>query len=252
MGIGLPGTEASDSRSADRPAESVSILAVSVMNGRVIGSRAKVTPSGRPPCQNATAGRRAVTGPTSLGAVASGAPARPWPERAWLCCSGPGSALLSFPGLASATSLRFLGNGAGRDRPGQDPDRRPGQAGRRGLDGLHPRVVDAGATTGENDSEAVACDTNDGWITGNILFDRDVFGDGDHGDYGVSLTGGRIAFGVSAGSAGNTICGATVRGRRRVAPRRGDAAEVERSAAHLRRRRPRCRRGRATSARTRT
>ena len=55
----------------------------------------------------------------------------------------------------------------------------------------------------------VACDTNDGWISGNILFDRDIYGAGAHGDFGVSLTGGRVAFGVSAGSAGNTICGAT-------------------------------------------
>ena len=38
------------------------------------------------------------------------------------------------------------------------------------------------------DPEAVACDTNDGWILGNILFDRDVYGDGDHGDFGVSLS----------------------------------------------------------------
>jgi hypothetical protein len=33
----------------------------------------------------------------------------------------------------------------------------------------------------------------DAWIFGNILLDRDVYGNGDFGDYGVSLYGGRIA-----------------------------------------------------------
>jgi glucose/arabinose dehydrogenase len=51
----------------------------------------------------------------------------------------------------------------------------------------------------------------DAWIFGNILFDRDVFGNGDLGDYGVSLfgNGGRLAFGAAVGAAGNTICGVT-------------------------------------------
>ena len=47
---------------------------------------------------------------------------------------------------------------------------------------------------------------NDNWITGNTIFDRDVFGNGDYGDYGVSLHGGKIAFGVNNGSSGAGIC----------------------------------------------
>ena len=49
----------------------------------------------------------------------------------------------------------------------------------------------------------------DNWINGNIIFDRDVFGNGDFGDYGVSLfgTGGRLAFGVDRLGTGTTICG---------------------------------------------
>ena len=50
---------------------------------------------------------------------------------------------------------------------------------------------------------------NNSWIYGNIILDRDVFGSGDRGDYGVSLFGqggGRIAFGVSRGSSGTTVC----------------------------------------------
>ena len=49
---------------------------------------------------------------------------------------------------------------------------------------------------------------NDSWIYGNIILDRDVYGPGDRGDYGISLFGqggGRIAFGVSRGSSGTTL-----------------------------------------------
>jgi glucose/arabinose dehydrogenase len=113
---------------------------------------------------------------------------------------------LLFSGPASARSLRFFGNGSG------DIDRVKIK-----IDNP-AKPADVGATDftlewwmravpGENAADDVTCGANEGWITGNILFDRDVFGDGDHGDYGVSLTGGRLAFGVSVGSAGNTICG---------------------------------------------
>jgi glucose/arabinose dehydrogenase len=67
-------------------------------------------------------------------------------------------------------------------------------------------VVDAGHSA-DNASDDVTCGANDGWITGKILSDRGVFGDDDRGRYGTSLTGGRVAFDVSVGSAGKTICG---------------------------------------------
>src|SRR5581483_1970624 len=111
-------------------------------------------------------------------------------------------------GLAGAGSLRFLGTGAGDIDRVKIP-----------LDGP-PRPVDVGATDftlewwmkalpGDNAVGQATCDAADGWITGHVLLDRDVFGDGDHGDFGVSVTGGRLAFGVSAGAAGTTICGGT-------------------------------------------
>jgi hypothetical protein len=50
---------------------------------------------------------------------------------------------------------------------------------------------------------------NDAWIRGHSIIDRDVFGPGDYGDYGISLYGGRIAFGTNNGSSGASICGAT-------------------------------------------
>src|ERR1044071_9227491 len=48
-----------------------------------------------------------------------------------------------------------------------------------------------------------------GWINGNIMFDRDVYGDGDFGDWGVSMFENALAFGVAVGASSNTICGAT-------------------------------------------
>jgi CSLREA domain-containing protein len=62
------------------------------------------------------------------------------------------------------------------------------------------------ATLQDNTASA-NCGAEAGWITGNIMLDRDVFGSGDTGDYGVVLSGGRIAFGVSRGSSGTTLCG---------------------------------------------
>ena len=60
-----------------------------------------------------------------------------------------------------------------------------------------------------NNPGSVNCNTNDGWITGNIILDRDIFFGGDYGDFGISLHQGRIAFGVSQGSTGTTLCGST-------------------------------------------
>ncbi len=50
----------------------------------------------------------------------------------------------------------------------------------------------------------------DGWITGNIVVDRDVYYAGDHGDWGLSLGEGRVAFGAAVGDVGATIVGRTV------------------------------------------
>lgn len=47
----------------------------------------------------------------------------------------------------------------------------------------------------------------DAWRQGNIVIDRDTLGDGDFGDFGLSLFNGRVAFGVARGATGATICG---------------------------------------------
>ncbi|MBL8157333.1 MAG: LamG domain-containing protein, partial [Anaerolineae bacterium] len=102
-------------------------------------------------------------------------------------------------------SLRFYGNGTGdidRVKIPVDP----------------PTSADFGSSftieffirvnTGENGSGA--CTTGDsGWTNGNVIVDRDIFGPGDFGDYGISLfgAGGILAFGVSDATSGATICG---------------------------------------------
>jgi hypothetical protein len=64
------------------------------------------------------------------------------------------------------------------------------------------------ALPGENGSP-VCTPGGSSWFFGNTIFDRDIYGDGDNGDFGVSLAGGRIAFGVGKGSEIETICGTT-------------------------------------------
>ncbi|HAJ37862.1 MAG TPA: hypothetical protein DCL15_19505, partial [Chloroflexi bacterium] len=82
------------------------------------------------------------------------------------------------------------------------------------------RPVDIGATDftiefwlkampGENTGVA-ACGSNDGWITANTVIDRDIFGEGDYGDFGIAVSGSVIAFGVSVGAEGTTLCGSRV------------------------------------------
>jgi hypothetical protein len=53
----------------------------------------------------------------------------------------------------------------------------------------------------------VATGNNDDWTLGHIIVDRDIFGPGNFGDYGISLANGRIAFGVNNGSSSYTLLG---------------------------------------------
>jgi hypothetical protein len=47
----------------------------------------------------------------------------------------------------------------------------------------------------------------DGWRFGNVMVDRGISGGPDHGEYGISLSGGRIAFGVATERGRQTVCG---------------------------------------------
>lgn len=118
------------------------------------------------------------------------------------------AALAPVPVLAQSTlSLRFFGNGM------SDIDRVKIRIDAPAV----PADVGVGDFTLEFWMKAASVDNGAGnctaggvgWINGNIVFDRDVFGDGDFGDYGVSLFEDGIGFGVAVGSNENTICGGT-------------------------------------------
>jgi hypothetical protein len=113
----------------------------------------------------------------------------------------------SAPLEGAGYSLRFYGNGYGdidRVKIKLDAPARPIDVG-----GAFTIEWWMKATAQNNPTDT--CTTGaDNWIYGNIIIDRDVYGAGDYGDYGVSLGGGRLMFGVSQGSQGAGICGATV------------------------------------------
>ena len=117
--------------------------------------------------------------------------------------------LLCAATSVAAGSLRFFGTGAldtDRVKIRVDP----------------PTKADVGATDftidfwlralpGDN-AGIVSCGVNDGWITGNVVIDRDIYGLGP--DFGIALgrrtpaAGSLVAFGLSdAGGAGTVLCG---------------------------------------------
>lgn len=69
------------------------------------------------------------------------------------------------------------------------------------------------ANAAENTGPACA-PGGDNWTLGDIVFDRDAYGNGDWGDFGLSLGAGRVGWGVagqsSTGYAENTVCGSRV------------------------------------------
>ncbi len=102
-------------------------------------------------------------------------------------------------------SLRFFGNGVG------DIDRVKIR-----IDAPEvPADIGAGdftlefwmkAAPGENTASGCAAGEI-GWITGNIIFDRDIYGNGDYGDFGLSLFESGLSFGVGRSSSGAGLCG---------------------------------------------
>jgi hypothetical protein len=105
-------------------------------------------------------------------------------------------------------ALDFKGNGTGDiDRVKIPIDRTS-----------NPNPVDVGsdftveawiAPTADNDAAGITQGSGMLWVTGNIFIDRDTYGDGDYGDFGLSLANGRVAFGVGVGASAYTIVGTT-------------------------------------------
>jgi hypothetical protein len=103
-------------------------------------------------------------------------------------------------------ALQFTGNGFNVNRVDipLDSPARPVDVGASDFTLEWWMKIASGAIT------AVNCQSGmDGWIQGDILFDRDVNGAGDFGDYGIALARSGLAFGVAKGSSGTGICGST-------------------------------------------
>lgn len=118
-------------------------------------------------------------------------------------------ALSWFSIEASASSLQFFGNGVNdidrvKVRIDDPADANPGPPADVGATDFTIEFW-MRASTGNN-AVAISCGANVDWILGNIIIDRDRFG--QDRKYGVSLGAGRLAFGVSgAGTGDRTICG---------------------------------------------
>ena len=104
-----------------------------------------------------------------------------------------------------ARALRFFGTGSGQVDRVKIP-----------LNGNTKANIGAGDFTievwlrgalGDNGAGNNCSGGEAAWINGNIFIDRDVFGGGDRGDFGLSLYDGRVAFGATRDNSGSTICG---------------------------------------------
>jgi hypothetical protein len=114
--------------------------------------------------------------------------------------------LINTPVVAWGTSsLRFYGNGV------NDIDRV-----KISIDPHVPADVGASdwtlefwmkANASENTSVNCTAGSGSSWIYGNAIFDRDIFGTGAIGDYGISLFAGGLAFGASSPNGDRGICG---------------------------------------------
>jgi len=126
----------------------------------------------------------------------------------WSDVAGTGS--LSVTVLAptvpvGGASLRFNGNGSGdidRVKIALDAPARP-------LDIGGDLTIEFWMKTAAGNASGACSAGGTGWTSGNVLVDREVFGGGDNGDYGIALfgSGGRLAFGVARGATAQTICG---------------------------------------------
>ncbi|MDJ0927463.1 MAG: Calx-beta domain-containing protein [Gammaproteobacteria bacterium] len=117
--------------------------------------------------------------------------------------------LAGFSPAVGATSLQFFGNGVNdidrvKIRIDNPADNNPGPPADIGATDFTIEFwirPDAG-----NTSTAVVCGQGNGWINGNIVFDRDRFL--QPRGFGISLSGGQVTFGVDNDFGESlTICG---------------------------------------------
>lgn len=113
--------------------------------------------------------------------------------------------LLGFPRWTQATtSLQLYGSGVNRVDRVEIPLTNPSRPVNLGSGDF---TIEFWMKSGPGTNTTGYCTpTNDGWITGHTIIDRDVYGPGDNGDWGISIaSNGSVCFGVSRGSTGSTI-----------------------------------------------
>ena len=153
-------------------------------------------------CALTAACTEAPTSPTSPEGGAASAP-RTTASTTSASSSNTSTAQPTTVSPVTGLSLRFHGN------PAADVDRvkvpmDPQVAADLGGD----MTIEFWLKTEPGANPSTSCQAgSDGWTYGNVILDRDVFGNGDYGEYGVSISGGRIAFGVGRGGRQQTICG---------------------------------------------
>jgi hypothetical protein len=150
-------------------------------------------------------------GPTSTPTVT--ATATPLPTASHTATATPVPTLTYTPIPSNVGySLRFFGTGAGDvDRvkiPIDDPaTTNPGPPADIGAEDFTLEFW-MKANGADNTATAITCGANSDWIFGNVVIDRDRFS--QERDYGLSLAGGRIVFGVNGpGNLARTLCGTT-------------------------------------------
>ncbi len=107
---------------------------------------------------------------------------------------------------AQEYSLRFYGNGPtdiDRVKISIDNPHRP-------VDVSHNFTIEFWMRALPGENTATVCAGHE-WYFGNIIIDRDIFGGGDYGDYGIALGDRRLMVGVEVGNNGTTgVCGSTI------------------------------------------
>ena len=63
------------------------------------------------------------------------------------------------------------------------------------------------ANPGDNTNTGVTAGQNFSWLNGNIVVDRDIYGPPDWGDFGLSLSGCAVTFGLETNSGARTLVG---------------------------------------------
>ncbi|MCS6990630.1 MAG: LamG domain-containing protein [Chitinophagales bacterium] len=114
-------------------------------------------------------------------------------------------------------ALRFYGNGV--NAPGLDRVKIPIDNPNKAADVKTNFTIEfwIKCTAADNNGTVVATSNGDGWITGNVIFDRDIYGSGDYGDFGISIGSCSgcpsetrvVAFGIDRQGTGVTIIGNT-------------------------------------------